>query len=287
MAEQLLERAAPDPPEPGPMLPRMFEVIAKRQDTTDSWTLELEPCTNGALEFAPGQFTMLSAGGSGEVPISISGDPDRPEQLVHTVRAVGLATRAICSAQPGDRLGVRGPFGAPWPVEQLEGADVVIAAGGIGLPPLRPALLHLLARRERYGRLILLYGARSPEQLIFPHEYDSWAERGVEVSVTVDSAGPEWLGHVGVVTRLIRRAGLEPESTAALSCGPEVMMRFVVAGLRDEGVRADRIYASIERNMQCGIGRCGHCQLGPTLVCRDGPVYRWSELARWLAIREL
>jgi len=282
-----LERASPGPLEPGPMVPRPFEVLAKRQEAPDSWTLELHARTDDALEFAPGQFTMLSAGGHGEVPISISGDPDRPGILVHTVRAVGLATEAICSAQPGDTLGVRGPFGAPWPIEALEGADVVVAAGGIGLPPLRPALLRMLNRRDRYGRLVLLYGARSPDQLIFPDEHAAWSERGLDVMVTVDSAGPEWLGHVGVVTRLIRRAGLDPARTAALSCGPEVMMRFVVAGLVDEGLRADRIYASMERNMQCGIGHCGHCQLGPTLVCRDGPVYRWSELEPWLAIREL
>jgi NAD(P)H-flavin reductase len=272
---------------PGPMVPRPFRVLDKRQDTVDSWTLELESRAGDPLEFAAGQFTMLSAGGAGEVPISISGDPDQPELLVHTVRAVGLATQAICEAEPGDTLSVRGPFGSCWPIDELEGADVVVAAGGIGLPPLRPALLRMLARRERYGRLVLLYGARSPEQLMFPDEFAAWSERGLEVLVTVDSAGPEWLGHVGVVTRLIRRAGLEPERTAALSCGPEVMMRFVVAGLVDSGVAAERIYGSMERNMQCGIGHCGHCQLGPTLVCRDGPVYRWSEIGPWLAIREL
>ena len=269
------------------MVPEPFEVISTRQDTADTWTLELEPCSGGSLSFAPGQFTMLSAGGAGEVPISISGDPANPARLVHTVRAVGLATQAISSAQPGQVLGVRGPFGAPWPVQEIEGADVVLAAGGIGLPPLRPAILHLLARRERYGRVVLLYGARTPDQLMYPDELEAWSRRGVEVHVTVDSAGPEWLGHVGVVTRLIRRAALDPGSTVALSCGPEVMMRFIVAALTGLGVPAERVHASMERNMQCGIGHCGHCQLGPTLVCRDGPVYRWSELEPWLAIREL
>lgn len=269
------------------MVPAPFELVAKRREAPDSWTLELRDRAGGGLAFAPGQFTMLSAGGHGEVPISISGDPDRPGELVHTIRAMGLATRAICGARPGDSLWVRGPFGSPWPIEALEGADIVVAAGGIGLPPLRPALLRMLNRRDRYGRLVLLYGARSPDQLIFKEEHAAWAERGLEVMVTVDSAGPEWLGHVGVVTRLIRRAALDPARIAALSCGPEVMMRFTVAGLVEEGVPAGRIYASMERNMQCGIGHCGHCQLGPTLVCRDGPVYRWSELEPWLGIREL
>jgi NAD(P)H-flavin reductase len=269
------------------MVPAPFMVVASRRDTVDTWTLELEPRSGDPLRFRPGQFTMLSAGGAGEVPISISGDAADPARLVHTVRAVGLATEAICAAQPGQVLGVRGPFGTPWPVEEAEGADVVIAAGGIGLPPLRPAILRLLARRERYGRLVLLYGGRTPEQLMYPEELDEWSKRGFEVLVTVDSAGPEWLGHVGVVTRLVRRAQLNPDSIVAMSCGPEIMMRFIVAALVDLGVPTERIYASMERNMQCGIGHCGHCQLGPTLVCRDGPVYRWSELEPWLRIREL
>ncbi|HYB25086.1 MAG TPA: FAD/NAD(P)-binding protein [Solirubrobacteraceae bacterium] len=272
---------------PGPMVPEPFEVVSSRQDTDDTWTLELEACSGQPFVFAPGQFTMLSAAGAGEVPISISGDPDEPERLVHTVRAVGLATEAICAAGPGRRLLVRGPFGEPWPIEQAEGADVVIAAGGIGLAPLRPAILRLLVRRRRYGRLVLLYGARSPDQLLYPGELDAWRSRGLEVWVTVDSAGPEWLGHVGVVTRLVRRARLDGAGSVVMSCGPEVMMRFAVATLRDAGVAEDRIFASMERNMQCAVGRCGHCQLGPTLVCRDGPVYRWREAAPWLMIREV
>jgi NAD(P)H-flavin reductase len=269
------------------MVPRAFELVERRQETPDTWTLELEPASGESLAFAPGQFTMLSAGGAGEVPISISGDPEQPERLVHTVRAVGLATQAICRAAVGQQLWVRGPFGRAWPIEELEGADVVVAAGGLGLPPLRPALLRLLSRRERYGRLVLLYGARTPDQLVFAEQHPVWSRQGLEVLVTVDAAGPEWMGHVGVVTRLINRAGLSGARCAALVCGPEVMMRFLIAGLLERGLPAGGVYASMERNMQCGIGHCGHCQLGPTLVCRDGPVYRWSEIAPWLAIREL
>ncbi|MGA2319172.1 MAG: FAD/NAD(P)-binding protein [Solirubrobacteraceae bacterium] len=273
--------------EPGPMVPAPFVLRAKRRDTADTWTLELQPREGGRLAFAPGQFTMLSAFGTGEVPISISGDPNGEGPLVHTVRAVGLATRAICDARPGDVLGVRGPFGGPWPVEDLAGSDVLIVAGGIGLAPLRPAVLALLARRERYGRLVLLYGGRSPDQLLYAEELKAWSERGLQVAVTVDSAGPEWLGHVGVVPRLVRHARFDPARTVALLCGPEVMMRFAVSALAQSGVESDRVYTSMERNMQCAIGHCGHCQLGPTLVCRDGAVYPWSALARWLAIREL
>jgi anaerobic sulfite reductase subunit B len=273
--------------EPGPMVPAPFAVTSKRQETVDTWTLQLEPREGSPIEFSPGQFTMLSAFGTGEVPISISGDPDGGGPLVHTVRAVGLATKAICDAAPGDVLGVRGPFGEPWPIDGLAGRDVLIVAGGIGLAPLRGAILALLARRERYGRLVLLYGGRSPDQLLYAGELAQWAERGLDVAVTVDSAGPEWLGHVGVVPRLLGRAEFDRANTCAVLCGPEVMMRFTVAALARSGIGSDRVYASMERNMQCGIGHCGHCQLGPTLVCRDGPVYAWSALAPWLAIREL
>jgi NAD(P)H-flavin reductase len=271
----------------GPMVPAPFEVLSKHRYTPDTWTIELASSDGDSIPFEPGQFTMISAAGAGEVPISISGDPDQPDRLVHAVRAVGLATQAICAALPGSVLSVRGPFGRPWPIEQAEGSDVIVITGGIGLPPLRPAILRMLARRERYGRLTLLYGGRSPDQLLYQDELVEWRERGLEVLLTVDSAGPEWLGHVGVVTRLLPRVHFDAATTIAMSCGPEVMMRFAVAALRAAGLERERIYASMERNMQCGIGHCGHCQLGPTLVCRDGPVYRWDQLDRWLTIREL
>jgi len=277
----------PEPLDPASMIPEPFEVLSTRQDTRDTWTLSLKSCDGRPVPFEPGQFMMISAGGAGEVPISISGDPDEPELLVHTVRAVGLATEALCSAKPGRILAGRGPFGGSWPVAELEGMDVVLAAGGIGLAPLRPAIVALLARREHYGRLVLLYGGRAPDQLLYGEELEAWAARRMEVHITVDSAGPEWLGHVGVVTRLIARAKVDGPASAALTCGPEVMMRFTVSGLREAGVDPGRIYGSMERNMQCGIGHCGHCQFGPSLVCRDGPVYRWSEVEPWIGIREL
>jgi NAD(P)H-flavin reductase len=273
--------------EPGPMVPEPFVVRSKRQDTRDTWTLELTSVADDAgLHFAPGQFTMIEAGGSGEVPISISGDPGEPDVLVHTVRSVGLATQAICKAQPGQVLGVRGPFGNSWPVELLEGRDVVVAAGGIGLAPLRPAILAMIANRERYGRLVLLYGARTASQMLYVDELERWREEGFEVHATVDSAGPEWLGHVGVVTRLIGRARLTA-SFAGLTCGPEIMMRLTALALADFGIDGEQLYVSTERNMQCGIGHCGHCQLGPWLLCRDGPVFDWQTLAHWLQLRDV
>jgi NAD(P)H-flavin reductase len=261
----------------GDMVPAQVRVLDRRQETADTWTLELEP----RLEFEPGQFTMLAANGSGEVPISISGNPDGG-RLVHTVRAVGAATSAICAAEPGRVLAVRGPFGVPWPTDAIEGADVVFVAGGIGLAPLRPAILRLHARPERYGRVTVLHGARTPDQLLYPAQLEQW---GAEL--IVDSAGPGWHGRVGVVTKLIERAPMDPENTVALLCGPEIMMRFAAPALAARGVTADRIYVSLERNMQCGLGHCGHCQLGPTLICRDGPVYRYADVERWLGVREL
>jgi NAD(P)H-flavin reductase len=261
-------------------------VRSKRQETADVWTLELEP-PEGSFRFEPGQFTMLSSLGAGEVPISISGDADAPETLVHTVRDVGFATHAICAAVPGDVLTVRGPFGNGWPLEDAVGHDVVVVTGGIALAPLRAAVLRLMAHADRYGRIVLLHGGRTPDQLLYAGELDAWRDRGVDVMTSVDSAGPEWLGHVGVVPNLVKRVAFDGERAIAFICGPEVMMRFTLTALERRDVTSDRMYISVERNMQCGIGQCGHCQLGPTLVCRDGPIYRADDLAPWLAIREL
>ena len=279
--------AQPAEPTPrGPLVPAPFRVAHRERDTADTWTLTLEPVSGPAPVIRAGQFMMVYAFGVGEVPVSVSGPPNSPGPVILTVRAVGAVTRAICAVAPGGVLGLRGPYGSSWPVDDAAGGDVVVVAGGIGLAPLRPAILGLLGARERYGRLVLLYGGRSPEQLLYGPELEAWRERGIEVQVTVDSAGPEWLGPVGVVPGLIRRAELAP-GTLAMLCGPEVMMRFSAGSLAASGVPAHSVHASMERNMQCGIAHCGHCQLGPTLVCRDGPVYRWSELERWTAVREL
>ena len=270
-----------------PLVPVMVDVLARRHETEDTVTLELDPGRLG-MSFAPGQFMMLYAYGIGEAAISISGDPADRRRLVHTVRALGPTTQAICEARPGDRLGARGPFGRPWPVQEAQGRDVVIVAGGIGLAPLRPALLHLLGARERYGTVSLLYGGRTPDMLLYYHELDTWrAREDLEVAVTVDAAEPGWRGRVGVVPGLLPGAGFDPDNALAMVCGPEIMMRASAAALLDRGVPAERIYLSMERNMQCGFGRCGHCQLGPTLVCRDGPVYRHDEIAPWMRVDEL
>jgi NAD(P)H-flavin reductase len=258
-------------------------------ETADTFTLELA-AERGVdpLVFAPGQFNMLYVFGVGEVPISISGDPATPQTLVHTTRVVGAATRAMGRLRRGDHLGVRGPFGTAWPVDTAEGQDVLFVAGGIGLAPLRPALYRVLARRERYGRVVLLYGARTPEDILFRRELRNWrADFDLEVHVTVDRATREWRGNVGVVTALIPRVPFDPRNTVAFTCGPEVMMRFTVLELQRRGVDAAEVFVSLERNMKCAIGLCGHCQLGAEFVCRDGPVFPYSRVRALLDVREL
>jgi NAD(P)H-flavin reductase len=270
-------------PEPDVMAPRPYRVERRVRETHDIWTLSLAPVRGDHVEVAPGQFTMLYAFGVGEVPISVSRSP-----LVQTIRAVGPVTRALCAARPGTVVGVRGPFGTAWPVEQAKGRDVVVVAGGVGLPPVRPALDHVLEHRGDQGRVTLLYGARTPEDLVFAKELERWRSRlDVDVDVTVDAATGAWRGKVGVVTTLIPRAAIDPAGTVAFVVGPEVMMRFTARALLDAGLPADRIWLSMERSMKCGAGLCGHCQYGPYLVCRDGAVFPYPAIEPYLGVREL
>jgi NAD(P)H-flavin reductase len=273
----------------GPMSPRPFRVTARRQETEDTWTLALEPTDGEPLPtFRPGQFNMLYAFGVGEVPISISGDPGMGGPLEHTVRAVGPVSAAICQASPGEQLGVRGPFGSCWPLDAAGGRHVVIVAGGIGLAPLRPALLEALAGRERLEGLVLLCGGRTPAQLLFRSQLEDWeADPRLEVGVTVDSAEVGWLGNVGVVTTLIGRAPFDPARAVAFIVGPEVMMRYAVEALLARGMDASDVYISIERNMKCAIAHCGRCQFGPTFACREGPVMSFAEIEHFFRIREV
>ncbi len=266
---------------PGPMAPAPFAVARRERETVDSWTLELEPVRGEAPTVAPGQFVMVYVFGVGEVPISVSAPP-----LALTVRAVGAVTEAVCAAEPGTVLGVRGPFGTGWPIDAAAGADVVVVAGGIGLAPLRPVLLRALQRRGDYGEVALLYGARTPADLLYSRELERWGEQAA-VAVTVDAAEPAWPGKVGVVPKLVPAARFDAGSAVAFVCGPEIMMRFSVDALLARGVPPGRIHLSLERNMRCGLGHCGHCQLGPTLICRDGPVYSFETAAPWLEVRDL
>jgi NAD(P)H-flavin reductase len=277
--------------EPAPaslFLPTPYRISRRRRETADTWTLELEPAAGGeVLAFAPGQFTMVYAFGAGEVPISISGDPARPDRLVHTIRIAGATTRSICSVKRGGVLGIRGPYGTAWPVDRAEGGDLVVAAGGIGLAPLRPTLYAALARRDAYRRVVLLYGGRAPQELLYRAELERWRARGIDVHVTVDQANEDWRGPVGVVTTLLERADFDPATTTALVCGPEVMMRFTAAGLVGSGVPPEQVHLSMERNMKCALGQCGRCQFGPVFVCGDGPVFSYAAIEPLLSVPEL
>jgi NAD(P)H-flavin reductase len=270
------------------MTPVPYRIQKVSRELSDTFTLDLMPADGfKGMGFDPGQFNMLYAFGIGEVPISISGDPARKLPLVHTIRAVGPVTKAMGKMRRGETLGVRGPFGTAWPVEAAEGEDIVIVTGGVGLAPLRPAIYHLLANRHKYGNICLYYGARTPEDILFRRELEKWrGQFDLTVDVTVDRATGRWAGQVGVVTRLIARRGFDPLHAVALVCGPEVMMRYAVKALNEEGIGNDCIYVSMERNMKCALGFCGHCQFGANFVCKDGPVFRFDTIQDIFEIRE-
>jgi NAD(P)H-flavin reductase len=268
------------------LLPSTVRIGRVRRETADVATLELTPASPFA--FSPGQFNMLYVFGLGEVAISLSGDPAEEGRIVHTVRAVGAVSGAITRLRRNQVIGVRGPYGSCWPVAESEGSDMIVVAGGLGLAPLRPVIYHLLGNRERYGRVVVLYGARGPAEILYRRELEVWRRRlDIDISVTVDHAGPDWRGNVGVVPALIARAPVEPDHAVAMVCGPEIMMRFTVDALCRRGMAKDRLFVSMERNMKCAVGLCGHCQFGPAFVCRDGPVFRYDRIASLFSIREI
>ncbi len=272
-----------------PMVTHPYRLQRTWRETSDTFTLELEPVEEKqTMRFAPGQFNMLYQFGIGEVPISISGDPANRRTLAHTVRAVGAVTKSICKMKKESLVGVRGPFGTSWPVEEAKGNDVIIVAGGIGLAPLRPAIYHFLSNRDKYGKLVLLYGARRPAEMLFVKELELWGGRfDFDVQVTVDAAPSGWHGTVGLVTVLIPKATFDPYHSMAFVCGPEIMMRFTLLELEKRGIEHESIYISMERNMKCGIGHCGHCQFGPYFICKDGPVFSFDKIKDFFEKREI
>jgi len=265
--------------------------VRETPDTTTIWLSLFDPRDRTAYGFRPGQFNMLSLFGVGEAAISICSDPARPSRLGHTIRSVGRVTNLIPSLVPGDQIGLRGPFGRPWPVDEAAGGDLAIVAGGLGMAPLRPTVYHVMRHRDDYGRVVLMVGARAPEHMLYQGELDAWSHwmrgRGIEVMLTVDVADDAWPYGQGVVTTLFERAKLDPGRTTAFVCGPEIMMRFAVRGLADLRLPPERVFLSLERNMQCGERLCGHCQLGPKFVCWDGPVFGYDEIGDLLEVPEL
>ena len=281
-----------------PWLPRSAVIEDVRPETPGvaSYRLRLADAQQSLnYSFQAGQFNMLYLPGWGEIAISLSGPAGGAAgnnkdtgSLIHTIREAGSVSHALARLGVGGRLGLRGPFGKPWPLEALQGSDVVIVAGGIGLAPLRPVIHALLDRRNRFGRCVLLYGARSADQLLYAAEYPVWSSAGLEIQTTVDRASAGWNGNVGVVPLLVDRLRLpNPRDTAFLICGPEMMMRFAASAALGRGVAAQRIWVSLERHMQCAVGLCGHCQLGTELLCRDGPVFRYDRVQPLLQIHDL
>jgi NAD(P)H-flavin reductase len=283
------EKKTKHTPAPDHMVPKPFVIEKYVREADDTFTVHLEPLDPlDKLTFKPGQFNMVYVFGVGEVPMSISGDPARSDSLVHTTREVGTVTRAMHNMKVGQTVGIRGPYGTTWPLKEAEGHDIVLVAGGIGLAPLRPVLYHILANRESYGRVAMLYGTRTPDDILYAKELARWrAQFDLDVLITVDRATDEWRGSVGVVTNLISRAPFDPAETIAMVCGPEIMMRFSVQELQVRGVPSTDIYVSMERNMKCGIGKCGHCQLRGEFVCKDGPVYSYDRIEPLFMEREL
>jgi NAD(P)H-flavin reductase len=282
---------SPVPPHDDPLCPFPAIVRSITPETPGVWTYRLE-FAEGSRQarygVEPGQFNMIYLPGVGEVAISVSGGPDevRGPGIAHTIRSVGRVTRALEALRPGSMLGLRGPYGSSWPLSQARGRDVVLVAGGLGLAPLRLAVKTLLAQRADYGRVVLLYGARQPSDLLFAAEYAQWQRQGLHLWVTVDHADASWDGIVGVVPMLLRHLRMDPARTVLLTCGPEIMMRFTVAEALADGFAAADLSVSLERNMQCAVGLCGHCQLGPEFVCKDGPVFAYGRVARFFKQRD-
>lgn len=279
---------APEHPA-GVLEPTWAQVTSVQPEITDVATLGvklLDPGAQARYRFLPGQFNMVYVPGFGEAAISISSDTEEHGSIGHTVRFVGNVTRELSRLRPGDRLGLRGPFGTAWPIDRLKGRDIFIACGGIGLPPLRPVLYHILRHRSEFGKVTLLYGARTPAELMYTGEYDRWRDAAIELEVTVDRADADWAGRVGVVPMWFYQFRIDPRNTIVLTCGPEIMIRFVIFEALARRISPDNVFVSLERNMKCGQGSCGHCQIGPYFICRDGPVFPFSRLQGFFNVEE-
>ncbi|MBX9787298.1 MAG: FAD/NAD(P)-binding protein [Pirellulales bacterium] len=247
-----------------------------------------EPARATSYGYAPGQFNMLYVPGVGEIAISISGGLASREGLAHTVRVAGNVTQSLARLGKGDSLALRGPYGSAWPLDETRDADIVLVAGGIGLAPLRAVVEARLDGPSPRASTTLLYGARSPDVLLYDREFAGWTGRGLHLQCTVDRPHRLWVGHVGAVPLLVDRlSGIAPANCALFLCGPEVMMRYSVRSALARGVRKEQIWVSLERNMQCAVGLCGHCQLGPAFVCQDGPVFRYDKIEPYLDVEDL
>ena len=266
------------------MLSRLTRAVVSgvMKETPDTYTLLFDlGGGRSPADFEPGQFNMLYVYGVGEVPISVASARGE-KSLMHTVRSVGRVTSLLTKLEGGESIGLRGPFGRPWPLADAEGKQLLLIAGGLGLPPLRPVIEEALAAPDRFGGVRIIYGARTPADLIYKREYERWgATPGGSLLLTVDRGTNEWPGNVGVVTTMFRKAGIDGKQAVAFVCGPELMIRFSILELHKLGVSESNIFVSMERNMSCGAGTCGHCQLGPLFICRDGPVFAYPRVKKY------
>jgi sulfhydrogenase subunit gamma (sulfur reductase) len=271
-----------------PDRPVEVEVVERVEETPSIYTLHLrftDPEVAASYRLLPGQYNMLYLFGVGEVPISIVSDPDFEGPLEHTIRSVGRVTRGMERLKVGDRMGLRGPYGRGWPLDEAEGRDVVIVTGGLGCAPVVSMIRYVLQRRERFGRLVILQGVKHTDDLIWRRQYERWQQLpNTQVLLAADVGGPNWPYSVGKVTVLFNQAGIDPDRSIVMLCGPEPMMKASIDRLLALHVPAESMWLSIERNMQCGIGHCGHCQVGPYFVCQDGPVFHYPELRPWLGV---
>lgn len=250
-----------------PIAAPLCEVI---EETPTIKTFVLEP--EEPISFRAGQFVQITMPGLGEAPFTPSSDPRETKKLAVTVLKTGEVTDALHDVAPGEMLGVRGPFGKGYPIDELDGKQVLVVGGGVGMAPLRALLYALFAQLDRVQRVSIKYGARNPEELLFRDQYDEWAKNGkVDVDITVDAATNGWAGHVGVVTTLLEDLDLDIADCVVFSCGPGIMLRFVTFTLLNKGFQPGQIYLSMNRRMSCGIGKCGRCNIGPYYLCKDGP----------------
>jgi NAD(P)H-flavin reductase len=287
IAPQIVRPAATSPEHMlEPVWAEITAITPEIEGVSTFWLKFLDASVQKRYTFFPGQFNMLYVPGVGEAAISICSDPKEPGTIGHSVRFVGSVTRSIGRLKTGDVVGVRGPFGTSWPMEELQGKDVFIACGGIGLPPLRPVIYSILHDREKYGKVNVLYGARTPDELMYTGEYDRWREAQIDIEVTVDRGDSKWTGRVGVAPMWFYNFRIDPHKTAVLTCGPEIMIRFVIFEALARRIPYESIFVSLERNMKCGQGSCGHCQLGPYFICKDGPVFRFDALEPYFNLEE-
>jgi len=262
------------------------DITQETEKVSTYWLEFIDKKIRQPYTFASGQFNMLYLPVYGEAAISISSDPEKPELIGHTIQFVGNVTNAISRMDIGQQIGVRGPFGTSWPTQACRGKDVLIATGGIGLAPLRPVIHEIINHRDEYAKVTLLYGARSPQDLLFVDQYEEWKDKGIEIILTVDMADEDWSGWVGVVPILFYHLRLNKDNTVVFSCGPEIMMHFVVYEALARRIPPENIYLSLERNMKCGQGFCGHCQIGPYFICKDGPVFSYDQLEPFFELED-